>query len=691
MGAFVDGELGILSAPPEKLWEVIGFSFWGLSHDKPSNKMVLMIMGRFVRCFEFRRPLMSLLRKCWPRGPVHQCMPWMPAARRSLVRACIMLAMAVADLRAPVDGLVTASDASEKGGGLCVSMSLTDEGRANLRALQSPSFQSERCLPFRSAGAMPASDNRGPRVFVLSLFDGIGAAMVALSTLPCRIVGFAASEIDKECKRLVRRRWPGVLELGGVQSVDEKVVGSILMSLGFDVDIILIIAGSPCQDLTALLAGRQGLQGSRSRLFFEIPRIIKLCQQLFGPKVWFMVENVDSMTLDSKKEFSTVLGVQPVLIQAHALTPVRRPRLYWCSWPVNAGEGESLVDDGVSKKWHFPEQTQVMQHWEDEGWHHLGKGPLPTFTRALPRQRPPAQPAGLEHASNLAQLRWQQDRYRFQVYQYEDAHLLWREGVWRLPSISERERLMGFSEGYISEAIPPKLSKDAAFNLGCCMIGNTFHVPSIKLLFYELIRHVDKTTPVLTRSELLAKPTPAPAGWTKYPCFVKTQPDDPLVPELVHEVMRQGERAGSDIRLDLGVPFRVKAYPRAGLRTSLFTWRIVHGYTWQHQAHINCLELQALINSMQWRLRKLTGQRKRVLHLVDSQVVASVVAKGRTSSFRLRKGIQRLNSLLVASGIKLSVAFIHSTDNPADIPSRWADRPKKNVSKGVKALRSKRR
>jgi hypothetical protein len=161
-------------------------------------------------------------------------------------------------------------------------------------------------------------------------------------------------------------------------------------------------------------------------------------------------------------------------------------------------------------------------------------------------------------------------------------------------------------------------------------------------------------------------------GWTAVPCFVKDAHVDPLTKDLVHEILRQGDRAGADVRLDVGIPFRFKAFPRAGLRTSYFSWGIIHWYKWQHSSHINALELQAVINSVQWRLRKFRNYQKRVLHLVDSQVVACVIAKGRASSYRLRKGIQKLNSLPVTAGIKLCIAYCHTSEKPADIPSRWS-------------------
>lgn len=59
----------------------------------------------------------------------------------------------------------------------------------------------------------------------------------------CQVVGIAAAEIDVECKRLVRKRWPGVIELGKVENVTDEVIMSLVKSLGYA--ILLIAAGTP--------------------------------------------------------------------------------------------------------------------------------------------------------------------------------------------------------------------------------------------------------------------------------------------------------------------------------------------------------------------------------------------------------------------------------------------------------------
>ena len=87
--------------------------------------------------------------------------------------------------------------------------------------------------------------------------------------------------------------------------------------------------------------------------------------------------------------------------------------------------------------------------------------------------------------------------------------------------------------------------------------------------------------------------------------------------------------------------------------------------------HINALELRALLATVKWlvRERKVVGMQ--VCHMIDSLVCFSAVAKGRTSSRPLNLILRRLNSLLIATDISLTLAYVRSKDNPADGPSRW--------------------
>eukprot|EP00435_Cladocopium_sp_Y103_P073316 s88_g43.t1 len=649
MGAEVDGLAGTVSAPFQKKMEVAYFALWALSLRLAPIKVILMVLGRLVRCFEFRRPLMSILSTIWPRGGVNMRRPWSASSTQELLFAVVALPLAGSDLRAQVSNRVTCSDASEVGGGLCCSGALTEEGQAVLKQLQSGAYVKTRCIGFQPQGAMPVAQSEGVRIVVISLFDGIAALMCGLCRLKCQVVAFASSEVDKACKRLVRQRWPGVMELGDITKVSLQMLEALAASVGDKVDLVLCGGGSPCQDLSSLLADRAGLQGSRSKLFFEMPRIFDALRACFRCPVFRFVENVFSISAENRDQFSSTLGFQPVLLDSVHFSPCRRPRLFWVDWEVKARGDERLVEHPGYHEWVVQPCGMTGNWWLDDLCTRMSTEPLPTLTRALPRNQPPKQPAGISRASPEAIGRWQADRHRFRVYQYEAEHLVWRpDGTWRLPSLCERERAMGFPVGYVSNALSPKLTWDEGFNVGCCMIGNSFNVYAIALLLDELLASVDASYEPRCLDRIFVKDDTAPPGWCSRPQFDPASQPDECSQMLVQEFLRHGDRSGTDVRLDLGIPFRTKAWPRAGIRSRLFHWRIIHGYPWKFQTHINVLELQAVVNSLQWRLRSLHQFRKRVLHLVDSQVVASIITKGRTSSYRLQKAIAKLASLCVA-------------------------------------------
>ena len=381
------------------------------------------------------------------------------------------------------------------------------------------------------------------------------------------------------------------------------------------------------------------------------------------------------MTEENRKAFSSVLRTKPVLLDAKWLSWCHRPRLFWCSWEVQALGEEELFDQGDYLELRLPLTRGCDTEWLDAGchWNRDKQSWLPTLTRPRKRARPPKDPTGLAAASESAKERWAKDRYRLPVCDYEqDAMVTTSEGSLRLPSPTEREMLMGFDRGYVTRAITPKLTDEERFDLVGSMLGGSLHVNVIAVLMHSLLVNYGIPESRDLRA-LVQGQGEASAGWLLYPRFVPRCLETKDTAELVLHFIRQAERGGTDIRLDVGVPFRMQAWPRSGLNSSLFHWSVIHGYPWKTCAHINVLELQAVTNAVKWRLRKLHSEPYRALHLIDSQVVCAIVAKGRTSSFRLRKGLSKLNCLLLASGLILIVGYVSTDSNPSDIPSRWAE------------------
>ena len=175
---------------------------------------------------------------------------------------------------------------------------------------------------------------------------------------------------------------------------------------------------------------------------------------------------------------------------------------------------------------------------------------------------------------------------------------------------------------HVSNALGDKLSKTLQFEEGASMLGRSFSTHAVTCLCHGLISLLDPASP-RDLSTFLRCNKDAPPGWLPHPCFDQSTLPNPEARALVQEFLRIAERGGTDVRLDVGIP----------------TWKVVHGYKWKYPAHINVLEVQAVVNSLQWRLRKTLQSNKRVLHLIDNQVCASVIPKGRTSSRRLQYAV----------------------------------------------------
>ncbi|MDX2361996.1 MAG: DNA (cytosine-5-)-methyltransferase [Crocinitomicaceae bacterium] len=152
---------------------------------------------------------------------------------------------------------------------------------------------------------------------VLSLFDGISVGCQALKQTNLPIENYYASEIDEYAMAISRLNHPEIFQLGDIQELDTSSLPKIE----------LLIAGSPCQDLSSLGKGA-GLHGARSGLFFDALRILEQTK----PK-YFIFENVASMRDTDKKVITELLGVQPIMINSNLVSAQTRKRLYWTNIP----------------------------------------------------------------------------------------------------------------------------------------------------------------------------------------------------------------------------------------------------------------------------------------------------------------------------------------------------------------------
>ena len=101
-----------------------------------------------------------------------------------------------------------------------------------------------------------------------------------------------------------------------------------------------------------------------------------------------------------------------------------------------------------------------------------------------------------------------------------------------------------------------------------------------------------------------------------------------------------------------------------------WTWKVVRGFVWRKAAHINELEARAGFADLRRRTRSKRNVGSKYLHLYDSQVCLGVMTKKRSSSYLLARVVRRADAIELASFVHPCYAYVRSSENPADAPSR---------------------
>ena len=436
-GAWVDGELGQASPKLDKVARYARLALEVCVSGEASQRELQVVGGGFVYVAMFRRPLLSGLNSIWRQvtdlgvlaPKVRRPLP--PEVALELLRFVALVPLAYMDFRLSTSELVTASDASTTGGGLCVRRGLSPYGDA---ACQAES---------RGDAIEPEELDQ---VLVVSLFDGIGALRVALDALRVPVGGYASVEISPQANRVVESFFPDVVCINDVAAVTEEHVMEWRMRFA-NVGLVLLGAGPPCQGVSGLNTDRKGaLRDERSSLFQHVPRIEEMVRQQFTwCPVHRLVENVASMDAADCQVMSAAFGTSPWAIDAGGLSLARRPRLYWCSWEPMSMPGAQVSEGSASS---LPVKGSVAldvapdeQDFLEAGWHRTRPGaPFPTFTTSRPSPPPGRRPAGLALCPPDAVERWRADSHRFPPYQYRSENCVTnRLGELRVPSVKERE------------------------------------------------------------------------------------------------------------------------------------------------------------------------------------------------------------------------------------------------------------
>ena len=164
---------------------------------------------------------------------------------------------------------------------------------------------------------------------VLSLFDGISCARVALDVADITVNKYYACEIEKNAIKVSKNNYPDIISLGSVIDFKKDMIKE---------PIDLLIGGSPCQDLSIAKKERKGLEGDRSSLFFEYVRI----KNEMKPK-YFILENVASMRKEDRDIISGIMGCEPVMFNASLVSAQTRKRYFWTNIQFDLPEDKGIL------------------------------------------------------------------------------------------------------------------------------------------------------------------------------------------------------------------------------------------------------------------------------------------------------------------------------------------------------------
>ena len=525
-------------------------------------------------------------------------------------------------------------------------------------------------------------------ILVISLFNGIGGALRCYDILGLLPTGVICFDIHPPSQRVTSKRWPHAEVLGDVRTINRDMVASWFRRY-VPLREVHIWAGFPCTDLSSVRAGRLGLEGPESSLFWEVVRVKDLVKQEAPAHiaVKYTTENVASMDKPHCEQITETLGVFPYHFNCSDAVPMQRPRLCWTSEEL---EGvltglvftEEKFWTAVTAQATYPEHEQ----WIDEGaWWPGGEHGhiLPTAMKAIKREQPPTKPAGINRCDRDTLQRWSGDNFRFPPYHYQERFVFWVNDKWRLCNPSEKEILLGYGPGHTLvcyNASKIKTNKTAYSDERQSLLGDSFSIFSFIIPAAAMCQ---RYLPNLSYQHLVDRMGLAPgfcapisnkAVLGKHLQYGKSLVNpNHSVQDLNKFLLTKVNHTGSDVKMSTGEILSPKSVTRQSIQADWWRWLPVFKTRWQVSEHINLLELRAIMHAAKYQILHHRVAHARIFHITDSFIGMSIIAKGRSASKQLSRILKELNAWLLGYGVYMILAHVESTENPTDGASRQVE------------------
>ncbi len=178
----------------------------------------------------------------------------------------------------------------------------------------------------------------------LSFFSGIGGFELALeNTFGSKAHCCGYSEIDEYALQVYQKHFPhhANAALGDISKISNSQIVKLYQQNGH---IDLIVGGFPCQNLSSanVRGERDGLDGQKSGLFFELLRIIKTVYKLNKDRnrpTYIILENVKTRHHETTAHLEKVFGkgtITETELDSSPFSAQKRIRFIWTNFNVTA-------------------------------------------------------------------------------------------------------------------------------------------------------------------------------------------------------------------------------------------------------------------------------------------------------------------------------------------------------------------
>ena len=330
---------------------------------------------------------------------------------------------------------------------------------------------------------------------MLSVFDGIGAGILAIHQLVGEPRLAIAWEIDPSAIQIASHHLPFVKHRGDFTKDSTDEIAHIVRRHDPHQQCTVVMLGAPpCPDFSSINQSAesfQGKEGSKFDLYITFTQDLE--QKLEGWVVLHMCENVVMQTSAEVLHVSQGLKASPIVIDAADLGIISKPRIFWTRHKWGADDTHPL--SGQPLRWgsHHKIPRLYMDYplvevsqLDFDGFTPAGvvarhEKRLPCLTTPAPTAegRPPPKKLRGKMEPDCRQ-RWMDDNRRFAPWHYHQHALLWKDEEYTVPWASHKDQLQGFEKNYTAAGGTSEHDRHR-------LLGNSWHLQVAKFLLLILL------------------------------------------------------------------------------------------------------------------------------------------------------------------------------------------------------------